>query len=84
MNVPAITTGAFLNGYQTSFDISYAGLLSSASSPFGSGLLDTMTVQIPQAVATTLAGPPGSTPVTLPQALGELQSFLINSITGAL
>jgi hypothetical protein len=82
MNVPAMTTGAFLNGYQTSFDISYAGILSSASSPIaGSGLLDTLTVQIPQAIATTLAN--GSTPVTLPEALSELQTFLINGFTTA-
>ncbi|MCV7102459.1 PE family protein [Mycobacterium palustre] len=81
INVPAMATGAFLNGYQTSFGIDYVGMLSSATSPVGSGLLDTMTVQIPQEVAASLAN--GSTPVTLPEALSELQTFLINGFRTA-
>ncbi len=76
MNVPAAGTGAFLNGYATTFDISYAGLLSSAESPFGAGLVDTMLVQIPQSIATTLAG--GSTPATWTDNFNDL-SAIVNS-----
>lgn len=76
LNVPAAGTGAFLNGYASAFDISYAGFLSSAESPAGPGLLDAMVVQIPQAIATTLAG--GSTPATWTDNFNDL-SAIINS-----
>jgi hypothetical protein len=70
LNIPAMTTGAFLNGYETSFDISYAGLLSSAESATGGGLLDEFLVQIPQQIAETLAN--GGTPATLAGDLSAL------------
>lgn len=76
LNVPAAGTGAFLNGYATTFDISYAGLLSSAESPFGPGLVDSMLVQIPQSIATTLAN--GGTPATWTDNFNDL-SAIINS-----
>jgi hypothetical protein len=73
LNMPAIATGAFLNGYDATatYDIGYDGLLSSAESGLGSGLLDQLLVQIPQQIASTLAD--GSTPATL---AGDLTALL--------
>lgn len=73
LNMPAIATGALLNGYDAiaTYDISYAGLLTSAESGLGSGLLDELLVQIPQQIASTLAD--GSTPATL---AGDLTALL--------
>ncbi len=78
-NLPAAATGAFLNGYQSSFDIGYTGLLSSAESPFGGGLLDTMLVQIPQSVATTLAG--GSPPATWTDNYNDFMAMLNSGLS---
>lgn len=73
LNMPAIATGALLNGYDATatYDISYDGLLTSAESGMGSGLLDELLVQIPQQIAATLAD--GSTPATL---AGDLTALL--------
>ncbi len=81
VNVPAATTGAFLNGYQSTFDISYAGLLSSAESPSGPGILDALVVQIPQQIAMTLAN--GSPPATWTDNFNEF-SAMLNSGLGTL
>lgn len=74
-NLPAVTTGALLNGYQSSFFVDYPGILSSAVSPSGSGFLDTFLVQIPQDIARTLAG--GSTPFTLADDWSQLSAMLM-------
>lgn len=65
LDMPAIVTGAFLNGYDAldTYGIAYSGLLSTVDSPAGTGFLDELLVQIPQAIAQTLAD--GSTPATL-------------------
>lgn len=65
LDLPALVTGAFLNGYDVSdtYGFSYTGLLSSLDSPSGSGLLDEFLVQLPQEIAQTLAG--SGTPATL-------------------
>lgn len=74
LDMPAIATGAFLNGYDatSTFGIAYDGLLSSAESSIGSGILDDLLVQIPQQIATTLAD--GGTPATLAADLTTLLS----------
>lgn len=73
LNMPAIATGAFLNGYDVTatYDIGYDGLLTSAESDLGGGIIDQLLVQIPQQIATTLAD--GSTPATL---AGDLTALL--------
>jgi hypothetical protein len=71
--MPAIAAGALLNGYDATatYGIGYNGLLTSAESGLGSGMLDELLVQIPQQTATTLAD--GSTPATL---AGDLTALL--------
>jgi hypothetical protein len=65
LNMPALVTGAFINGYDTldTYGIGYGGLLSSGESAAGTGLLDVLLVQLPQEIASTLAD--GGTPATL-------------------
>jgi hypothetical protein len=73
LNIPAVLTGAFLNGYDATatLGIGYAGLLSTIDSSVGSGLLDEFLVQIPQEIAQSLAG--SGTPATL---AGDLTALL--------
>lgn len=73
-NVPIAGTGAFLNGYQTQYDIGYTGVLSPANSPFGSGLLDNFVVQFPTEIATTLAG--GGPTATWAENFGSFSTTL--------
>lgn len=83
LNLPAIATGAFVNGYVSPFnDVGYLGLLTSAESGMGSGLLDQILVQIPQSIASTLAN--GATPATLAGDLSELTATLLNGLHGIL
>ena len=58
LNIPAVLTGAFLNGYDATdtLGISYAGILSTFESSGSAGLLDEFLVQLPQEIAQTLAG----------------------------
>ncbi len=75
MNVPAAGTGAFLNGYQTQYDIGYTGLLTSAENPLGvPGFVDNLVVQIPQQIATTLAG--GGPTATWSENFNDLSSII--------
>ncbi|WIM89977.1 hypothetical protein PT015_11445 [Candidatus Mycobacterium wuenschmannii] len=65
LNIPAVLTGAFLNGYDATdtLGISYAGILSTFETGISPGLLDELLVQLPQEIAQTLAG--DGTPATL-------------------
>ena len=65
LNIPAVLTGAFLNGYDATdtLGISYAGILSTFETGISPGLLDEFLVQLPQGIAQTLAG--DGTPATL-------------------
>lgn len=65
LNIPAVLTGAFLNGYDATdtLGISYAGVLSTFETGISPGLLDELLVQLPQEIAQTLAG--DGTPATL-------------------
>jgi hypothetical protein len=78
LNVPAAGTGAFLNGYQTQFDIGFTGLLSPANSPFGPGLLDNLLVQFPQQIATTLAN--GGPTATWAENFSDLSSMFSSGL----
>ncbi|TDH57730.1 hypothetical protein E2F47_00765 [Mycobacterium eburneum] len=53
LNIPAVVTGALLNGYSTEF-VDYTGLLSSGASVAGSGILYDFLVQFPQEIAQAL------------------------------
>lgn len=78
LNVPAAGTGAFLNGYQTQYDIGFTGVLSPADSPFSSGLLDNLLVQFPQQIATTLAN--GGPTATWAENFSDLSSMFSSGL----
>ncbi|ORA74880.1 hypothetical protein BST25_07055 [Mycobacterium heidelbergense] len=76
VNLPAIATGAFVNGYNSTVGIGFSGLLGS------SGVFDELLVNIPQSIATTLAN--GATPATLAGDLSELTATLLSGLHGIL
>jgi hypothetical protein len=64
LNIPAVLTGAVLNGYDAGdLGISYGGLLSTFDVSGTDGVLAELLVQLPQEIAQTLAG--DGTPATL-------------------
>lgn len=60
VNIPAQLTGAILNGYTDVQGVAHPGLLTFSNDAFGGGLLQTLLVTIPRAVAAAL----GATPAT--------------------
>lgn len=66
VNIPAQLTAAILNGYTDVNNTTTAGLLTFSADPLGAGLLQTLLVTIPRAIATAL----GATPAQDPPAAG--------------
>lgn len=73
INIPAALTGAVLNGYTDELGNKFAGLLTVSADPFSAGLIQTLLVTIPRAIATALGAEPveARTAVT---ALDEVSS----------
>ena len=60
INIPAQLTGAVLNGYTDAQGGFHPGLLTFSDDAFGGGLLQTLLVTIPRAVATALGATPAA------------------------
>lgn len=60
INIPAQLTGAVLNGYTDVQGAFHPGLLTFSDDAFGGGLLQTLLVTIPRAVATALGATPAA------------------------
>lgn len=93
INLPAIVTGAFLNGSAATDGVDYVGILSSAASPSGGGPLDALLVQIPREIAQALgASASGSAAASLgdlvnlidPSAFGDAGSNLLTELLASI
>ncbi|PQP53946.1 hypothetical protein C6A88_02745, partial [Mycolicibacterium austroafricanum] len=58
INIPAQLTAAVLNGYTDVQGVAHPGLLTFSDDPFGGGLVQTLLVTIPRAIATALGVAP--------------------------
>lgn len=62
INIPAQLTSAVLNGYTDVQGTKVPGLLTFSADPFSGGLLQTLLVTIPRAIATALGAAPATPP----------------------
>jgi hypothetical protein len=80
INIPAALAGAVLNGYTDELGNKFAGLLTVSEDPFSAGLIQSLLVTIPRAIATALGAAPAEAR-TATSALDEVSSPISEAAT---